>query len=128
MQRVSGKTDPSTLSAVFSLVLPYQPPRNKLAAYVWRKRMLFESTTGLVYLEPWEKLFIFSVALIPSACLLFVFVLALTPMLEMASLYIRASLTSIEWALTYPGLFVRVPDSVPGEMQMWVARNLSRAL
>ncbi|KAI0689673.1 hypothetical protein BC835DRAFT_1308258 [Cytidiella melzeri] len=50
------KRVPSVWDVLFSLRLPYRAPENRLAAYLWRKRIWFESTFALTMMEPWEKL------------------------------------------------------------------------
>lgn len=122
----SGRSAPSSLSAVFSGVMPYKSPRNELAAYVWRKRMLIEATTGLVNLEPWEKVVILSVMLVLPLCCLYA---SLGPALSALYAYIWRTLDFIGYVLTYPGLFVRIDDPEPlEEVQQWVVGNVSRAL
>lgn len=46
---------PATAAALFGITIPYRPPSNRIGAFFWRKRMLFEATTGLCLLESWEK-------------------------------------------------------------------------
>jgi len=46
---------PNTAAAIFGITIPYRPPTNRIGAFLWRKRMLLETTTGLVLLETWEK-------------------------------------------------------------------------
>ena len=47
---------PSSFEAVFGLELPYKPPKNPIAAYIWRWRLWGEVTFALSMLQPWEKL------------------------------------------------------------------------
>lgn len=47
---------PSSFEAIFGLELPYKPPKNPIAAHVWRWRLWGEVTFALSMLEPWEKL------------------------------------------------------------------------
>lgn len=54
----SWKHTPTTFDVFFSLALPYRPPKSRLGAYLWRKRMWFEATFALTMLQPWEKLFL----------------------------------------------------------------------
>ena len=49
------KRTPTTMEAVFGVELPYRPPKHPLAAFLWRQRLLLETTFGLSVLEPWEK-------------------------------------------------------------------------
>ena len=47
---------PTLRQVLFSPHTPYVPPRDSpLAMSVWRWRIWFESTFGLVSMEPWEK-------------------------------------------------------------------------
>jgi len=50
------KRVPTTMDVLFSLALPYRPPESSLGAYIWRKRLWFETTFALSMLQPWEKL------------------------------------------------------------------------
>ncbi|GJE93985.1 serine palmitoyltransferase small subunit-like domain-containing protein [Phanerochaete sordida] len=50
------KRVPTTADVLFSLALPYRPPESSLGAYLWRKRVWFESTFALTMLQPWEKM------------------------------------------------------------------------
>lgn len=48
--------DAVPISSLFSIdMAPYKPPRSKLGALLWRKRIWFETTFGASVLEPWEK-------------------------------------------------------------------------
>lgn len=47
---------PSSFEAIFGLELPYTPPKNPIAACIWRWRLWGEVTFALSMLEPWEKL------------------------------------------------------------------------
>ena len=49
------KRVPTTAEAIFGIELPYRPPKGRLAAFLWRQRLLLECTFGLSVLEPWEK-------------------------------------------------------------------------
>ncbi|EKM53107.1 uncharacterized protein PHACADRAFT_259275 [Phanerochaete carnosa HHB-10118-sp] len=49
------KRVPTTADVLFGLALPYRPPKSSLGAYIWRKRLWFESTFALTMLQPWEK-------------------------------------------------------------------------
>ncbi|KZT70703.1 hypothetical protein DAEQUDRAFT_667385 [Daedalea quercina L-15889] len=35
--------------------MPYRPPRTKLAAFLWRRRLWLETTFALSMMQPWEK-------------------------------------------------------------------------
>ena len=50
------KRVPTTADVLFGLALPYRPPESSLGAYLWRKRLWFESTFALSMLQPWEKI------------------------------------------------------------------------
>ena len=50
------KRTPTTADVFLAVNLPYRPPKSPLGAFVWRRRMWLETTTGLSLLEPWEKL------------------------------------------------------------------------
>ena len=50
------KRVPTTLEVIFALALPYRPPESPVGAFLWRKRVWFESTFALTMLQPWEKL------------------------------------------------------------------------
>ena len=50
------KRTPTTAAALFSIDLPYRPPKNAVGAFLWRKRFWIETTSGLSLLEPWEKI------------------------------------------------------------------------
>lgn len=52
------RTTPSTAAALFSVEMPYRPPKNPVGAFLWRRRMWVETTMGLSVLEPWEKVMI----------------------------------------------------------------------
>ncbi|ETW75459.1 hypothetical protein HETIRDRAFT_331489 [Heterobasidion irregulare TC 32-1] len=45
---------------------PYKPPRSKLGALLWRKRIWFETTFGASVLEPWEKTLFYTVLALVS--------------------------------------------------------------
>ncbi|TFY50201.1 hypothetical protein EVG20_g11660 [Dentipellis fragilis] len=46
-----------SFASLFSLELaPFEPPQSFLGAFLWRKRMWFETTFGLSVFEPWEKI------------------------------------------------------------------------
>ncbi|PCH42007.1 hypothetical protein WOLCODRAFT_73317 [Wolfiporia cocos MD-104 SS10] len=47
---------PTAAAAIFGITIPYRPPTNPIGAFLWRKRILFETTTGLALLERWEKI------------------------------------------------------------------------
>ncbi|KAI0338360.1 hypothetical protein BDW22DRAFT_708070 [Trametopsis cervina] len=49
------KRVPSTWDVLFSLQLPYRSPTNPVAAYLWRKRLWFETTFALTMMARWEK-------------------------------------------------------------------------
>ncbi|KAI0683516.1 hypothetical protein C8Q76DRAFT_317879 [Earliella scabrosa] len=49
------KRVPSAAAALFAIDLPYCPPKNPIAAFLWRRRLWIEVTCGLSLLEPWEK-------------------------------------------------------------------------
>ena len=49
------KRVPTTAEAIFGIELPYRPPKGRVAAFLWRQRLLLETTFGLSVLEPWEK-------------------------------------------------------------------------
>ena len=44
------------LLVLFGLALPYRPPESSLGAFLWRRRLWFETTFALSMLQPWEKL------------------------------------------------------------------------
>ncbi|KAL6302928.1 hypothetical protein BKA93DRAFT_703001, partial [Sparassis latifolia] len=67
------KHEPSTLAVLFGLRLPYRPPRSPAAAFLWRRRLWFETTFALSMIQPWEKVL---VLLISYATLLFVLLAA----------------------------------------------------
>ena len=48
--------EPTPYEAIFGLELPYRPPSNLIAAFVWRCRLWLEVTFALSMLQPWEKL------------------------------------------------------------------------
>lgn len=50
------KRTPTAAAALFGIELPYRPPKQPLAAFLWRRRMWLETTIGLSLLEPWEKI------------------------------------------------------------------------
>ena len=52
----SWKRVPSTTDVLFGLALPYRPPESSLGAFLWRRRLWFETTFALSMLQPWEKL------------------------------------------------------------------------
>ena len=52
------KSTPSTAAVLFGVEMPYRPPVNPVGAFLWRRRVWVETTTGLSLLEPWEKLLI----------------------------------------------------------------------
>ncbi|KII85326.1 hypothetical protein PLICRDRAFT_144982 [Plicaturopsis crispa FD-325 SS-3] len=39
----------------------YRPPNSRVGAFLWRRRMWFESTFALSMLEPWEKLLLITI-------------------------------------------------------------------
>lgn len=47
---------PTPYEGIFGLELPYTPPQNPIAAFVWRCRLWLEVTFALSMLQPWEKL------------------------------------------------------------------------
>lgn len=55
------KRSPSTADVLFGLALPYRPPESSLGAYLWRKRLWFETTFALSMLQPWEKVLLLTV-------------------------------------------------------------------
>lgn len=61
------KSTPTTAAVLFGIEMPYRPPRNPVGAFLWRRRVWLETTTGLSLLEPWEKFVIrkFTVAFAP---------------------------------------------------------------
>ncbi|GBE85056.1 hypothetical protein BKA93DRAFT_749825 [Sparassis latifolia] len=64
------KAVPTTAEVLFSLRLPYKPPRSPVAAFIWRKRLWFETTFGLESAESWEKVLVLMVYLTPFVLLL----------------------------------------------------------
>ena len=50
------KREPSAWDILFRLHLPYRPPRSKLAAFLWRRRLWVETTFALSMMQPWEKI------------------------------------------------------------------------
>ncbi|KZT06647.1 uncharacterized protein LAESUDRAFT_146667 [Laetiporus sulphureus 93-53] len=63
------KRVPTTAAAIFSITMPYRPPKNPVGAFFWRKRMLFETTMGLALLERWEKILLSEYSSDPSLCM-----------------------------------------------------------
>ncbi|KAI9066156.1 hypothetical protein FKP32DRAFT_1674114 [Trametes sanguinea] len=55
------KRTPTTADTIFGVHLPLRPPKNPVGAYLWRWRVWFETTSGLVVFEPWEKILILTV-------------------------------------------------------------------
>lgn len=51
----SWKRVPTTADVLFGLALPYQAPKSALGAFLWRRRLWFETTFALSMLQPWEK-------------------------------------------------------------------------
>ena len=49
------KRETSAWDILFRLHLPYRPPRSKLAAFLWRRRLWVETTFALSMMQPWEK-------------------------------------------------------------------------
>ncbi|KAI0339251.1 hypothetical protein BDW22DRAFT_1295767, partial [Trametopsis cervina] len=49
------KRVPTTREVLFGIDLPYRPPKNPIAAFIWRRRIWVEMMLGLSLLEPWEK-------------------------------------------------------------------------
>ncbi|KIP01632.1 hypothetical protein PHLGIDRAFT_80323 [Phlebiopsis gigantea 11061_1 CR5-6] len=44
------------MDVLFGLALPYKAPESSVGAYLWRKRLWFETTFALSMMQPWEKL------------------------------------------------------------------------
>ncbi|KAI0794892.1 hypothetical protein C8Q75DRAFT_803738 [Abortiporus biennis] len=57
----SWNREPSAMSALFGVVLPYRPPKSPIAAYFWRWRVFLETTSGATVIDPWEKVITFIV-------------------------------------------------------------------
>ena len=66
------KRVPTTLEVIFALALPYRPPESPVGAFLWRKRVWFESTFALTMLQPWEKVLISEWLLVLWFCVGFV--------------------------------------------------------
>ena len=62
------KRVPTTLEVIFALALPYTPPASPVGAFLWRKRVWFESTFALTMLQPWEKLCLCASCVCLSLC------------------------------------------------------------
>ncbi|KAL6302897.1 hypothetical protein BKA93DRAFT_826992 [Sparassis latifolia] len=60
---------PSNWAAVFGPTLYYRPPPNPLARFLWRKRIMFETTMGLSGIEPWERVLVSLVVCVVSLLL-----------------------------------------------------------
>jgi hypothetical protein len=52
------KHNDDTPSFATDLALVYKPPKTTLRHFIWRWRMLFESTFALSMFEGWEKILI----------------------------------------------------------------------
>ena len=50
------KRVPTTFDVIFGFVLPYTAPKSAFGAFLWRKRVWFETTFALTMMEPWEKI------------------------------------------------------------------------
>lgn len=61
------KRVPTTMDVLFGLALPYRAPESSVGAYLWRKRLWFETTFALSMMQPWEKL-IFSASTARFVC------------------------------------------------------------
>lgn len=60
------KRVPTTMDVLFGLALPYRPPESSLGAYIWRKRLWFETTFALSMMQPWEKFVLCTSLALPS--------------------------------------------------------------
>lgn len=52
------QNDDSVPSFAMDLALVYKPPKSPFRRFIWRWRMLFESTFALSMFEGWEKILI----------------------------------------------------------------------
>lgn len=69
MSSAVWKRTPTTAEALFGVMLPYQPPRNPVAAFFWRKRVIVETSTGTVGLDVWEKVLVGACSFTPASLL-----------------------------------------------------------
>jgi len=121
IKRDPWRAVPSSSAALLGISIPYQPPRDPLAAFIWRKRMLVETTMGLMLLEPWEKILMMTIMFI----LLSLFVTGVVTL-------VPQSIVLIEKRSAYY-LFGHEPsvtagDSVTRLISGWVAGNATREL
>jgi len=105
---------PTTFAAIFGITIPYRPPVNSVSAFLWRKRMLLETTLGLCLLETWEKI-------------LMIVILYLIAILAMTGIYKYApqSAVYVTQRTTY---YFLGQESDPSAVAGWMARNLTGEL
>ncbi|KZT70704.1 hypothetical protein DAEQUDRAFT_737345 [Daedalea quercina L-15889] len=108
---------PKTFAAIFGITLPYRPPKSAVGAFLWRKRVLFETTTGLVLLETWEKI-------------LMIIILYSIAVLCMTGLYKYApqSAVYVRQRTTYYFLGHEPELGVESQVASWAVRNLTGEL
>ncbi|KAI0700660.1 hypothetical protein C8T65DRAFT_557644, partial [Cerioporus squamosus] len=64
------KREPTTTQVLFSLNLPYRPPRSLVGNFFWRRRVWLEVTFALSMLQPWEKFLVMVVMYLTLGLLL----------------------------------------------------------
>ncbi|KAI0916579.1 hypothetical protein AcW1_010134 [Taiwanofungus camphoratus] len=111
------KRTPTTAGAVFGITLPYRPPPNSIGTVLWRKRLWFETTTGLSLLEPWEKILML--------CIIY---LMLTLVVTGLVKYAPQSFMMLQHRVAYY-LFGYEPEKSVGHVVAgWAAHNMSGEL
>ncbi|KAI0917478.1 hypothetical protein AcW1_007331 [Taiwanofungus camphoratus] len=116
MSSAVWKRTPTTAEALFGVMLPYQPPRNPVAAFFWRKRVIVETSTGTVGLDVWEKVLVVSV-----------FFLMLTYVCTGIIKYLPQYLMLLQRQVLYH-LCDNGRESIGPVIQEWAAQNASRDL
>ncbi|KAH9830208.1 uncharacterized protein C8Q71DRAFT_717316 [Rhodofomes roseus] len=117
MSPETWKRKPTTLAAIFGITIPYRPPTSPFGAFIWRKRMLFETTIGLCLLETWEKILMIVI-------LYSIAIFAMTGLYKYAP---QSAVYATQRATYY--LLGQEPDpSADGHVAGWAARNLTGEL
>ncbi|KZT02917.1 uncharacterized protein LAESUDRAFT_601367, partial [Laetiporus sulphureus 93-53] len=104
---------PTTAAAIFGITMPYRSPRNPIGAFFWRRRMLFETTTGRALLERWEKILLIII-------LYTILILVATELYKYAPQY--AVFVKQRTAYYIHG---NEPEETVGRVADWVVRNVT---
>jgi len=123
------KAVPSTSDALFSIKLPYKPPRHPLAAFFWRKRVWFETTFGIEGTEPVEKVLLTVMYLLPFALIAYVVRLWVWPFIwgyvSLISLILPISLVIKRRAVEYISNYQPQVEASAHRAIVYATRNSS---